>query len=227
MDHLVLLGDSVFDNGTYVGPGSPDVAQQVRARLSEETEPPEETEPLGETEVTLLARDGHYVSDVPRQMRQLPNSATHLFLSAGGNDGLRYLDAIEGFDKEVQSFSGAVRRLREIQEDFREDYRPVLQEVLRAELPTALCTVYNGHFQERETQDLIDTILPVINDVIIEAAVREGLPLIDLGRALCEPDRDYKNSIEPSAHGGEKIAGAVAEIFTQHEFSSPRAEIYV
>ncbi|WP_263835104.1 SGNH/GDSL hydrolase family protein [Salinibacter sp.] len=227
MGHLVLLGDSVFDNGAYVGPDRPDVAQQVRARLSGETELPGETEPPGKTEVTLLARDGHYVSDVPRQMRQLPNSATHLFLSAGGNDGLRYLDAIEGFDREVQPFSGAVRRLREIQEDFREDYRPVLQEVLRAELPTALCTVYNGHFQERETQDLIDTILPVINDVIIEAAVREGLPLIDLGRALCEPDRDYANSIEPSAQGGQKIAGAVAEIFKQHEFSSPRAEIYV
>lgn len=226
MGHLVLLGDSVFDNGTYVGPGRPDVAQQVRARLSEETKPPGETEPLGETEVTLLARDGHYISDVPRQMRRLPNSATHLFLSVGGNDGLRYLDAIEGFDREVQSFSGAVRRLREIQEDFREDYRPVLQEVLRAGLPTALCTVYNGNFQE-EVQDVVDTILPVINDVIIEAAVREGLPLIDLGRALCEPDRDYANSIEPSAQGGQKIAGAVAEIFKQHEFSSPRAEIYV
>jgi len=217
----------VFDNGTYVGPGRPDVAQQVRARLSEETKPPGETEPLGETEVTLLARDGHYISDVPRQMRRLPNSATHLFLSVGGNDGLRYLDAIEGFDKEVQSFSGAVRRLREIQEDFREDYGPVLQEVLRAGLPTALCTVYNGNFQEEEIQDVVDTILPVINDVIIEAAVREGLPLIDLGRTLCEPGRDYANPIEPSARGGQKIAGAVAEIFKQHEFSSPRAEIYV
>jgi len=125
------------------------VTQQVRTQLSEEVELSEETESLGKTEVTLRARDGHCVSDVPRQMRQLPNSATHLFLSVGGNDGLHYLDAIEGFDGEVQSFSGAVRRLREIQDDFREDYRPVLQEVLRAKLPTALCTVYNGNFEER------------------------------------------------------------------------------
>jgi len=75
-------------------------------------------------------------------------------------------------------------------------------------------------------QDLVDTILPVINDVIVEMATREGLPLIDLGRALCEPDRDYANPIEPPARGGKKIAEAVAEAFEVHEFSSPQAEIY-
>jgi hypothetical protein len=32
MGHLVLLGDSVFDNAAYVG-GGPDVVAQLRARL--------------------------------------------------------------------------------------------------------------------------------------------------------------------------------------------------
>jgi hypothetical protein len=30
---LVLLGDSIFDSGTYVQPGEPDVAAHLRARL--------------------------------------------------------------------------------------------------------------------------------------------------------------------------------------------------
>ena len=33
MGHVVLLGDSVFDNGAYVGRGEPDVARQLSGRL--------------------------------------------------------------------------------------------------------------------------------------------------------------------------------------------------
>ncbi|MCS3632047.1 lysophospholipase L1-like esterase [Salinibacter ruber] len=214
MSHLVLLGDSVFDNGAYVEPGQPDVADQVRSQVS------------GNPEVTPLATDGHYVSDVPRQLERLPGSATHLFLSVGGNDGLRYLDSIGRLNREVESFTEAIRKLRAIQSDFRESYRSVVWEVLGAGLPTTLCTVYNGNFLEEERQDLVDTILPTINDVIIEVGIEKGLPLIDLGRTLDEPALDYANPIEPAAHGGEKIAEAIEKVLSSHDFGTPRAEIY-
>jgi lysophospholipase L1-like esterase len=230
MSHLVLLGDSVFDNGAYVGSGEPDVARQVSARLP------------GGNEVTLLAVDGHLTSDVSSQIERLPSSATHLFLSVGGNDALQHLDAIERFETEISRFSEAIKKLREIQEDFRRAYRPVVEELLGAGLPTTLCTIYNGNFQEASQQApsqqvmpqqalslqaLVDTILPVIGDVIVEAAAENGLPLIDLGRVLGEPDLDYANPIEPSAHGGAKIAEVITEVLSSHEFASPRAEIYV
>lgn len=214
MSHLVLLGDSVFDNSAYLGHGQPEVAEQVRSQVP------------GPLEVTLLATDGHYVSDVPRQLEQLPASATHLVLSVGGNDGLRYLDSIERFDREVGSFSEAIQKLRAIQADFRDSYCSVAQEVLGAGLPTTLCTVYNGNFPEKHRQNLVDTILPAINHVIIEVATEEGLPLIDLGRTLGEPDLDYANPIEPSAHGGKKIARAIAEVMGSHDFGTSRAGIY-
>lgn len=35
MNHVVLLGDNVFDNGAYLQPGEPHVPAQVRARLPE------------------------------------------------------------------------------------------------------------------------------------------------------------------------------------------------
>lgn len=207
-------GDSVFDNGAYVDRGQPDVAEQVRFQVP------------GRPEVTLLATDGHYLSDVPRQMRRLPASATYLVLSVGGNDGLRYLDSIDRFDREVSSFSEAIQKLKAIRADFQESYHSVAREVLDAGLPTTLCTIYNGNFPEPRRQALVDTILPALNDVIIEVAIEEGLPLIDLGRALDEPDLDYANSIEPAAPGGEKIARAIAEVLGGHDFQAPRTEIY-
>ena len=76
MSHLVLLGDSVFDNVAYVGAGAPDVVRQVRQRL-----------PHG-SRATLLAVDGSTTGSVREQLRRLPSDATHLVVSVGGNDAL-------------------------------------------------------------------------------------------------------------------------------------------
>ena len=75
MGHVVLLGDSIFDNERYV-PGGPDVVGHLRNEL-----------PAGWT-ATLLAVDGAVVNDVPRQLRKLPANADCLVVSAGGNDAL-------------------------------------------------------------------------------------------------------------------------------------------
>src|SRR4051794_38350355 len=75
MGHVVLLGDSIFDNARYV-PDRPPVIEQVRRGL-----------PQG-WRATLLAVDGHTSENVAGQLRGLPADATHLFVSAGGNDAL-------------------------------------------------------------------------------------------------------------------------------------------
>ena len=74
MGHVILLGDSIFDNARYV-PDRPPVIEQVRMSL-----------PAG-WKATLLARDGHVTSDVPAQLSGL-REPSHLFLSVGGNDAL-------------------------------------------------------------------------------------------------------------------------------------------
>src|SRR4051794_20900101 len=71
--HVVLLGDSIFDNAAYVTAGALDVVRQVRQRM-----------PYG-SEVTLAAVDGSKTRDVHDQLRSLPAEATHLVVSAGGN----------------------------------------------------------------------------------------------------------------------------------------------
>jgi hypothetical protein len=75
MPHVVLLGDSIFDNAAYVR-GGPDVVRQLREML-----------PAGWS-ATLLAVDGAVTRSVPAQIARLPADATHLVLSVGGNDAL-------------------------------------------------------------------------------------------------------------------------------------------
>ena len=66
--YVVLLGDFVFDNGAYVGPG-PDVIGDLQQQLR------------GEWKASLLAVDGSVMTGVPRQLDRLPTGA-----SMGGND---------------------------------------------------------------------------------------------------------------------------------------------
>src|SRR4051812_13229846 len=75
MGHVVLLGDSIFDNARYV-PDRPPVIEQLRRTL-----------PAG-WQASLLAVDGNITHDVVRQLQGLPADATHLFVSCGGNDAL-------------------------------------------------------------------------------------------------------------------------------------------
>src|SRR5262245_7526098 len=75
MTHIVLLGDSIFDNAAYVA-GGPDVVRQLREIL-----------PSG-WRASLNARDGAVIADLPQQLQALPADATHLVVSVGGNDAL-------------------------------------------------------------------------------------------------------------------------------------------
>ena len=77
MKHVALLGDSVFDNGAYVG-GGLDVVTQLRQRL-----------PAG-WRATLAAVDGSVIRDIPHQLERVPDDATHLVISVGGNHALGF-----------------------------------------------------------------------------------------------------------------------------------------
>jgi hypothetical protein len=192
MGHIVLLGDSIFDNGRYV-PGEPDVVEQLRAVL-----------PAG-WRATLRAVDGAVTPGVVSQASRLPDDATHLVVSAGGNDAL---SASYILGSPVRSVAEAVALLAAAQERFALEYRRMLEAVLAANLPTALCTIYDTPSSAPD-QRIIRTALSVFNDVITRAAFANGVALIDL-RLICGADEDYANPIEPSARGGAKIAAAIA-----------------
>ena len=208
--HVVLLGDSILDNSGYLAGSGPDVVAQLRGRL-----------PAG-WQTTLAARGGSVLGDVPSQLERLPAGTSHLVISAGGNDAARQ----EGVLREIaSSVAEGLSRLATLRGRFSEDYRAMLDRVLQRQLPTAVCTIYNPRFQDLTRRTVVAAALTVFNDVITREAFARGLPLIDL-RLICASDRDFAGPTGPSVQGGEKIAGAIAELIARHDFQQRRSEVF-
>ena len=210
MSHVVLLGDSIFDNAAYVEPGEPDVVAQLRDRLPEPWE------------ATLLAVDGHEIRDVPGQLERLPRAASHLVLSVGGNDALGHVGILE---EPARSIPEALDRLAAIADPFEAAYRRTVAALLETGLPTSLCTIYYPSFPEPLLQRLAVTALTVFNDAILRTAFDHGLPVLDL-RLICDSPADYANPIEPSAAGGTRIADTIVEVVTSHDFDTGRTSVF-
>jgi GDSL-like Lipase/Acylhydrolase family len=204
MTHIVLLGDSVIDNKSYVGQG-PDVAEQLRLLAPKEWE------------VTRLAMDGAVSSDVLQQLENLPADTTHLVISAGGNDALGESGVL---DATAHSVAEALMTLANIQERFRESYAQMLNAAGSHKLPTAVCSIYDPCFPDPLRRRVSALALSVINDVITREAFRRQLTLIDL-RVMFANDADFANPIEPSVQGGMKLARAI------HHFVSDRPQVVI
>lgn len=189
--HVILLGDSIFDNASYTR-GEPDVVTHLRELL-----------PRSQT-ATLLAVDGAVVANVAAQLRRVPVDATHLVISAGGNDALGNTDLLA---LPVQSTTEALEMFRERSEAFEKEYVAMVGTALRWKKPVTLCTIYNGNLPPAEAR-IARIALLLFNDVILRTAVAHALPVIEL-RLVCTEPSDYANPIEPSGRGGRKIAQAV------------------
>jgi hypothetical protein len=198
MPHVILLGDSIFDNAAYTS-GGPDVVTQVRGLL-----------PPG-WDASLLAVDGATTDDVTDQMQRLPVEATHLVLSAGGNNALGHASVL---DLPVSSVAHAVAYLADIAADFETRYRSAVMACLRPRLPLSVCTIYNGCFPDQAYQRTVSVALMVFNDAILRVAIEHRLAVIDL-RLVCSDPRDYANPIEPSSVGGAKIARAIVALVSR------------
>jgi hypothetical protein len=192
MAHIVLVGDSIFDNARYTE-GGPDVIAQVRQLLP------------GGSQASLLAVDGSTTENIPAQVERMPSDASHLVLSVGGNDAIMSADILR---MPAQSTAEALAELTEVSEKFEDNYRRAVETCRRRSLPLAICTIYNGSFPDPKYQRLISTALMVFNDAILRVGIEYGLTIIDL-RLICSSPEDYANPIEPSSIGGAKIARSI------------------
>ena len=198
MKHIVLVGDSIFDNAAYVGNG-PDVIHQLRAIL-----------PAG-AKGTLNAVDGAVISEIGAQLARMPDGATHLVISVGGNDALGAAGVLE---EPARSVAEALSKLMEVRDHFQREYRTMLDEVQSKRLITAICTIYEARFPDPLSRRVAAAALTLLNDCITREAFARDLALIDL-RLICDNDEDFANPIEPSVRGGEKIARAIARFASE------------
>ena len=220
MKHIVLLGDSIFDNSAYVGFDQEDVPSQLKSMLNDDFK------------VTNLAVDGDVTEDITDQLNKMPSDATHLFLSIGGNDGLSQLSIL---NESVRTVGDALQKMYVIGEAFKETYSEMMDRVLKYKLPTAVCNIYYPKFHPQSLNRVV-TYLPllvngevlqqmamsaetVFNDIIMHEVFVRNLPLIDL-RILCNEDEDFANPIEPSSIGGFKIASTIKKVVENHSFDN-------
>ena len=209
MKHVVLLGDSIFDNKRYVGDG-PNVIDQLKADL-----------PSGWT-ASLNAVDGSTTLDIAGQIERLPSDAAHLVVSVGGNDALKHKDLL---NEKAGSVAEVLDKLGKIKGEFQANYRTMLDGLLAVKLPTALCTIYEARYSDPDTHRIAATGLSVFNDVITREVFARGLPLIDL-RLVVTADEDYANDVEPSVKGGAKIAKVIATLVTTDDFTQKRSVVF-
>lgn len=202
--HLVLLGDSVFDNAEYVPDGS-SVTEHLQRVLP------------ADWQVTLLAVDGSTISAVDGQLQKIPSDTTHIVLSVGGNDALGHAEFIKSAT--TDSFAAALMGMASIRDEFSTAYSQMLTQVRGKSLPLIACTIY----------DSVPGLLPletvglsIFNDVITRHVFAAGVPMLDL-RLICTESTDYAeiSPIEPSASGGEKIAEAIHRAIFDAESGCP------
>jgi hypothetical protein len=203
--HLVLLGDSIFDNGAYTG-AEPDVITHLRSIL-----------PTGWA-ATLCAVDGSTTRDLALQLPGVPQEASHLVVSIGGNDALLNSDLL---DTEVRSTAEALELFDERLQEFETSYRQAIAAVLRLGRPTVVCSIYNGNLPDPLQARAARVALMMFNDVILRVAAEHRLPAIDL-RLVCTEPEDYANPIEPSGRGGAKIARAIAQALSLTDVDGSR-----
>jgi GDSL-like Lipase/Acylhydrolase family len=210
MKHIILLGDSIFDNKAYIS-GGPDVIAHLRRQI-----------PV-EWKATLRAIDGSTVEDVRSQIRDLPDDSTHLIVSVGGNDAILNADILQD---RAESSAEVLNKMADIADTFESYYCEMLQSVLSLGKATAVCTIYYPRIPDSLIQKIAVTALTIFNDVIIRQAFLEGIPLIDL-RLVCSEGTDYANEIEPSIEGGRKIAASIVRLVKEHNFENRRTEAFI
>jgi lysophospholipase L1-like esterase len=195
---IVLLGDSIIDNGAYVGSGEPDVAKQTQALLPRHT-------------VVKRAIDGAVCADVLCSQLGDLTPEDHVILSAGGNDALQHIDLLEtstgSTPKEV------LARLGKIRDDFCRTYASLLDRLAIARARVLVLTVYNpcmgSDGKDITYQKAAEGAVSIFNDVIQQEAHRRSFDILEL-RTLFTDRADYANPIEPSAIGGAKLAQAAS-----------------
>jgi hypothetical protein len=211
VNHLILLGDSIFDNKSYVGRTGKDVITHLRESIP------------SDWQAQLLAIDGSLIKDVSRQLSNIPAEATHLIVSVGGNNAIMNADILQ---MQANSSAEVLETIAQRIDVFEAYYHKMLKEVLAKNLPVTVCTIYYPNFDEAQTERLATTALTFFNDAIVRQAILAGVPILDL-RFICNEKSDYANEIEPSDSGGRKIALKILEAVVTHDFSVRRTQVFV
>lgn len=199
MANIVLLGDSIIDNKTYVGSNE----RSVEEHLNE----------LSNENIIRIALDGDTTKDVlNNQLKKIDPETTHAVLSIGGNDLLDQIDIL--FTETAYTLAAALDKIVLILDSVENNYQKIIKKLIELDVKILLCTVYEGDLKRDPILSLIEkqglAMVSLLNDSITLLAKKYNIDVLELRNIFVTPE-DYANPIEPSHIGGEKYAKKILE----------------
>ena len=201
MNRVVLFGDSIIDNKTYVSHGEFSVLEHL--------------ENISNYEYIQVAYDGHTTFDVQNKQLHLSTivKPSHIVLSAGGNDLLQNLSYLS--KGPVSNVNEAVSGIQQhIFEPLEQRFETIIEELSSQRANLLICTVYEGDLgRTDEFKDVLDSskiMVSSFNDIVYKTAKKYNADVLELREIFISSD-DYANPIEPSHIGGEKLAKSIVE----------------
>lgn len=182
---IILIGDSVLNNSSYVPQGT-SVADILKTKTNK---------------LFNFSKDGATINDLYSQLDKIPQelnkSETYVFISAGGNDIL---------NKRGKLDSSEIRRLFNTYMDF--------LKALREKLGSVKINILNLYLPANPRYQSYKKSIEQWNKLIKEYSnkIGEMYNVIDLNTLLTTPE-DFIYDIEPSELGSKKVANAIYYTF--------------
>ena len=248
--HIALLGDSTIDHKAYCV-DDPSVEEVLRAALSavspsashssSDSQTPssafgkEGTTPTATNSVTLCARDGALMTAIARQANTMPDHATHIVISVGGNDALGDISILHRKCADVQEAAQLLKnfvdefiaKLREVMVATLQKYRWGKEDKDRKNI--VLCSVYIPQFGPFGVTNIdqasVEVAALLLSKTIQNLAFELSIPVIDLSRVVTS-EECLSNPIEPNGKGAERMARAILEVVRVHDFREDHHAIF-
>jgi hypothetical protein len=189
---IVLLGDSILKNNSYVPNG------KAVDNILEERSLKNNTN----IELYSLAENNSKIVDVYSQINKIPlsvnNKSTNIFLSSGGNDILSFYVDQQGDTTDTEFLNTMLA-----------DYKKLVKSI-QTRMDLCQIVLLDVYYPTSNQFVQYKPILEQWNSLIATYARENSLGLLQISQIVTSND-DFTLGIEPSEKGGEKIAQSILD----------------
>lgn len=188
---IVLLGDSILQNSSYVSRGK--AIEDIINKKSNGS-------------CYCYAVNNAKTYEIQNQVTSIPlelnNSHTTIFLSAGGNDIL---------DKYVERANPNLSEMDYLNTIFG-SYKNLVK-TIKTKMEKAKLVLLDVYYPKSTKYLPYKNIITTWNHKIYDYASKNNMEVLRVSAILTKPE-DFTLEIEPSEKGGEKIGGSIARFYT-------------
>jgi hypothetical protein len=189
---IVLLGDSILKNNSYVPDGKAvDNILEERSLKNDKN-----------IELYSLAENNSKIVDVYSQINKIPldinNKSTTIFLSSGGNDILSFYVDQQGDPTDTEFLNTMLA-----------DYKKLIKSI-QTRMDLCQIVLLDVYYPTSNQFVQYKPILEQWNSLIATYARENSLGLLQISQIVTSND-DFTLGIEPSEKGGEKIAQSILD----------------